>query len=200
MAHMPEISQETYKKILAVTSERTPLEDNYQYEEYHPWHIRTYGGNPIPIRMQPGECFSHTRLFLGESQVQLGEIDRPQVDSIVNLCELDDIWPLKESDFRWPRGEGIFGYTWERLYEDTEEVVEQVRQGKVFLIHCMAGVNRSVTLTCSTLMRIEGISALDALLRVRRFRAAAHPEMRHWLVLRQLEIVYRAEAAEKGTI
>ena len=189
-----ELNMETLRRVQAVEWERTPRVDIPVTYGWRAWHHERFGGSPIPICLKPTEPFSHNRLFLGPSQVELGDVERPQVDSIVNLCELDDAWDLCEDDRRLPRGEGAFGYTWQQLYEDTNDTAELIHAGKRVLVHCMAGVNRSTTLVCATLMRVEGITARDALMRVYRFHPRAHPEDRHWLVLRQIDIVFSDEA------
>ena len=182
-------------EIAAVPWERTPnYVDPHAEYPWRPWHHTQFGGSPIPICLDPAAGqFSHTRLYLGPSHAELGEIDHPAVDGIVNLCELDDPWELEEDDRRWPRGEGSFGYTWEKLDDDARDVAALLRAGKTVLIHCMAGVNRSTTLTCAVLLHIEGISADAALRRVQRFHPPTHPEDRHWQALRQLAIALRAE-------
>jgi protein-tyrosine phosphatase len=160
---------------------------------WRPWHHARYGGSPIPICLD-GQ-FSHTSLYLGPSRTELGDIEHPDVESIVNLCELEDQWPLVPDDRRWPRGEGPFGYTWQKLDDDAREVAQLLRAGKRVVIHCMAGVNRSPTLTCAVLMHIEGIGAAEAMRRVQRFHPPTKPEDRHWQALRQLELALRAERA-----
>ena len=182
----------TRARIAAVPFARTP--DFTPEDVLHPWrawHLARYGGSPIPI-CYAGQ-YSHTRLYLGPSRTELGEIMHPEVEGIVNLCELDDLWPLGVDDRRWPRGEGIFGYTWEKLAADAHEVADLIQAGKRVLIHCMAGVNRSPTLTCATIMQVEGIAASTALRRVQRFHPPARPEDRHWQALRQLEIAIQAQ-------
>ncbi len=185
----------TARALGAVPFERTPVYSSLSSADldrypWRPWHLERYGGSPIPL------CFngvlSHTRLYLGPSQAELGNVTRPLVEGIVNLCELDDPWPLTDVDRRWPRGEGVSGYTWQMLDRDSRDVATLIRAGQRILIHCMAGVNRSPALTCAVLMQVEGICAEDALRRVQRFHAYARPEDRHWQVLRQLAIVLRA--------
>lgn len=195
----PELSDGAYKRIQAVTLQTTPPPPRrVTYHTWRVWHHRRYGGSPIPIRLKPDDFFSHDHLYLGPSYSELGDIERPDVDAIVNLCEVDDAWPLCEYDRRWERGEGYFGYTWAMLNEDALGVVDLLRGGQRVLIHCMAGVNRSVTLTCATLMHVEGIDAATALARIYRFHPMAHPEDRHWLALRQLDIAIHDATATNG--
>jgi hypothetical protein len=183
----------TRAAIEAVPYQRTP---NYAGPTVHPWrrwHHAHYGGSPIPVRLAPALGFSHTRLYLGPSRVDLGDVMHPDVECIVNLCQINDTWALLPDDRRWPRGEGLFGYTWQTLDADARELAELIRSGRRVLIHCMAGVNRSSTLTCAVLMHLEGISAEAALRRVQRFHQPAYPEELHWQALRRLDIALRAE-------
>ncbi len=186
------LNETTRAQIAAVRYERTPVYAATVVHPWRPWHMRVFGGSPIPVRLDPAGPFCRTRLYLGPSRAELGDAHRPAVDGIVNLCELNDPWPLSADDRRWPRGEGAQGYTWEALAADTHGVVALVRAGRTVLIHCMAGVNRSATLTCAVLMAVEGIGADAALRRVQRFHQPARPEERHWQALRQLELALAA--------
>lgn len=193
-----DLSPQAFAAVQSVTMEPAPrVKALVTYQTWRVWHHLHYNGSPIPIRLTPEEPFSHERLYLGPSYAELGIEVRPEVDAIINLCEMDDPWPLCDDDRRWWRGEGPFGYTWSRLSDDALPVVDLLRANKRVLIHCMAGVNRSATLTCATLMYIEGIGAREALQRVQRFHPMAHPDEFHWKALRQLEIVLRDER-ERG--
>lgn len=183
------LSHATRDAIGAVHFERTPDRVNTNWRQWRVWHHEHFGGSPIPVRVREGECLSHRRLYLGPSRFELGDVDHPEVDAIVNLCELDDPWPLCSDDRRWPRGEGMFGYSWQQLDDDTDGVVDLLQRDRCVLVHCMAGVNRSSTLVCATLMRLEGLTARQALERIRRFHPIADPEDQHWQVLRQLEVL-----------
>lgn len=195
MPHPRQISAVTRAALANVPWRQTPTFTPNAIYPWRVWHHERFGGSPIPLRLTPGQAFSHTRLFLGPSRVELGDLAHPAVDGIVNLCIVDDAWPLSDLDRRWLRGEGMHGYSWETLDDDARAVAALLRAGHRMLIHCMAGMNRAATLTTATLMRVEGINAADALCRVQRFHPLAHPEDRHWLALRQLEVVIRAEDA-----
>jgi hypothetical protein len=199
MKRSHELSPQAFAQMQAVEMVLAPrAKEHATYQTWRVWHHKRYNGSPIPIRLSPGDCFLHERLYLGPSYAELGVEERPDVDAIVNLCEMDDPWPLCDDDKRWWRGEGPFGYTWSRLIDDALPVVELLRADKRVLIHCMAGVNRSSTLTCAALMYIEGIGAREALQRVQRFHPMAHPDEYHWRALRQLEIVLREEREQQN--
>jgi hypothetical protein len=189
------LDETTRAAIEAVPYQRAPTYTGHAVHPWRQWHHAHYGGSPIPLCLNAAQGYSHTRLYLGPSRVELGDVMHPDVESIVNLCELDDAWALLPDDRRWPRGEGMFGYTWQKLDADAREVAELLRNNRRVLIHCMAGVNRSATLTCAVLMHVEGISADLALRRVQRFHNPARPEDLHWQALRRLEIALRAERA-----
>ncbi len=192
-----EVSTAAKRAIAALPWQQTPRLRRGSSNDACLWHMQCFGGSPIPILLPQERCYSHRRLYLGPSFYDQIEVTRPDVDAIINLCECDDGWPLQTYDRRWPRGEGMFGYTWQQLDEDGAAVADLLRQDKRVLIHCMAGVNRSPTLTCAVLMHLEGITAEVALRRVSRFHMPTHPEDGHWLVLRQLEIVLRDGARQE---
>jgi protein-tyrosine phosphatase len=72
------------------------------------------------------------------------------------------------------------------VIEEAEWVIERLRMGRRVLVHCSAGMNRSGTVCCAVLTLLEGISAEDALERVREHHPWARPDSHHWLVLRWL--------------
>jgi hypothetical protein len=61
-----------------------------------------------------------------------------------------------------------------------------LRAGQRVLAHCVAGLNRSVTIGCAALILLEGLSAEAALERVREHHPWARPDSHHWLMLRWL--------------
>jgi protein-tyrosine phosphatase len=72
------------------------------------------------------------------------------------------------------------------IVEQAEWVIERLRAGQRVLVHCLAGLNRSVTVCCAVLILLEGISAETALERVREHHPWARPDTHHWLALRWL--------------
>lgn len=185
------LSPRTLAAIRGLRWERAPMPPAppFATRSWRPWHYRVFGGSPIPLRLDRWEPLSHARFFLGPSFVDTdAETLRPDVDVVINLSEMDDRYPILPDDRRWVRGEGVFGYTWTRLEKDARDVAALLRADKRVLIHCTAGVNRSATLTCATLMVVEGLGATEALARIYRFHRPAHPEDSHWLALRQMEI------------
>jgi protein-tyrosine phosphatase len=69
------------------------------------------------------------------------------------------------------------------LLDEAAWVVERLRAGRRVLVHCYAGMNRSTTVCCAALMMLEGISAEEALARVRERHPLAWPDPYHWFVL-----------------
>ena len=74
----------------------------------------------------------------------------------------------------------------EEIRQEAEWVAERLQAGKRVLVHCVAGMNRSSTICCATLILLEGLSAETALERVRKTHPWARPDSRHWLKLRWL--------------
>ena len=115
---------------------------------------------------------------------------RPDVDAVLNLGESPSLWaesqPLDARD-RWvTKGEGRDGMSIEEITEEALWAIERLRQEQRVLVHCVAGMNRSSTICCAILMLLEGLSAEQALERVRRNHLWARPDSSHWLKLRWL--------------
>ena len=143
-----------------------------------------YGGDPITIHL--GKRTLKNRLFIGGLHHQRGA--RPSVDAVLNLCGIENAWiPIagRHLEDRFVhKGEGILGMGPAELLDEARWVVERLRSGKRVLVHCFAGYNRSSTVCCATLMLLEGISAEQALDRVREHHPMAWPDPYHWFVLR----------------
>ncbi|MBN2503553.1 MAG: dual specificity protein phosphatase family protein [Anaerolineales bacterium] len=145
-----------------------------------------YGGDPVSIHLHNRE--HPERLFIGGIDIQ--EEARPLVDAVLNLSENPSRWVVDEQidgRDRWAtKGEGPIGMTVEDIRAEAEWVVERLRAGQRVLVHCSAGMNRSVTIGCAALMMLEGLSAEDALARIHQNRPWARPDSHHWLALRWL--------------
>lgn len=146
-----------------------------------------YGGDPVTTWVN-GRIF-HRRLFVGG----LGEqrMTRPEVDVVLNLGELPSRWSPGQADQagvdRWQiKGEGALGMTPAEIAVEARWVMDHLKAGKSILVHCAAGMNRSVTVCCAVLILMEGLSAEDALARVRQHHPWARPDSYHWLALRWL--------------
>lgn len=146
-----------------------------------------FGGDPISIRLA-GRVF-HRRLFIGGVDIQPAM--RPQVDAVLNLGESSSRWvkprvALDPRDRAVEHGEGSQGMTVAQIREEAGWVIERLRQNQRVLVHCVAGMNRSVTVCCGMLILLEGLSAEEALSRVREHHPWARPDSHHWLALRWL--------------
>ncbi len=145
-----------------------------------------YGGDPITFRL--GARLYHRRLFVGGLDCQNAQ--RPSVDAVLNLSEdpsrwLADTRPCPAD--RWVRkGEGKSGMDVAEITEEAQWIIERLRMGQRVLVHCSAGLNRSVTLCCAALILLEGLSAEAALERVWEHHPWARPDSHHWLALRWL--------------
>jgi len=73
----------------------------------------------------------------------------------------------------------------ERFFDDAAALIDRwQREGKRVLVHCAAGVSRSVTAVVWYLVRYRGYRWDDALATVRAVRPQAHPNVRFETVLR----------------
>ena len=75
----------------------------------------------------------------------------------------------------------------EVIREEANWVIERLKKNQRVLVHCAAGMNRSSTICCAVLILLEGLTAEDALQRVREHHPWAKPDAHHWLALRWLE-------------
>lgn len=165
---------------------------------------RRYGGDPIAIHL--GRRVLRNRLFIGGIGHQREK--RPVVDHVVNLCGVANPWIAASgqhaSDRYACKGEGPLGMDAGELLDEAAWVVERLRAGKRVLVHCYAGMNRSTTVCCAALMMLEGISAEEALARVRERHPLAWPDPYHWFVLQwisrtELSTALSATNGENGT-
>jgi hypothetical protein len=145
-----------------------------------------YGGDPIAIRLN--ERVYSRRLFIGGVDFQ-GE-QRPNVHAVLNAGEEASRWRAIDpfhSDDRWEnKGEGAEGMNVNEIAGEARWVIQRLQDGKRVLVHCAAGMNRSATICCAVLILLEGVSAEDALERVREYHPWARPDPHHWLALRWL--------------
>lgn len=148
---------------------------------------KKYGGDPISIERKGIE--TRHRLFVGGVIIQ--PKSRPQVDAVLNLGEEPSRWVkpgkgLHPYDRTIEYGEGSQGMTVEQIREEAGWVIERLRNDQRVLVHCAAGMNRSVTICCAVLILLEGLTAEAALARVRAHHPWARPDSHHWLMLRWL--------------
>jgi hypothetical protein len=148
---------------------------------------KKFGGDPVSLRLNDRN--THRRLFIGGVEIQPKK--RPQVDAVLNLGEQSSCWVNKGStldsrDRAIEHGEGSNGMTVENIRAEAEWVIERLEKNQRVLVHCVAGMNRSVTVCCAVLILLEGLSAEDALARVREHHPWARPDSHHWLALRWL--------------
>ena len=156
--------------------------------------LRRYSGDPITIAL--GNRRYRYRLFIG-GVTQQSET-RPDIDAVLNLCELDNPWVAhvgRHLNDRFAcKGEMAIGMDMSDLLAEARWVVGRLRAGQRVLVHCYAGVNRSSTVCCAALMLLEGISADEALARARQNHPSCRPDPYNWFLLQHL---HQAVAAEK---
>lgn len=154
-----------------------------------------YGGDPITIHL--GKRTLKNRLFIGGLHHQRNA--RPSVDAVLNLCGIENAWVaadgLHPDDRCAHKGEGILGMGIADVLAEARWVADRLRAGKRVLVHCFAGYNRSSTICCGALMLLEGISAEQALDRVREHHPTAWPDPYHWFALRWIAANHLHETA-----
>jgi hypothetical protein len=154
---------------------------------HRPALYRRFGGDPISIHL--GRRVFHRRLFIGGLHHQ--HENRPTIDAVLNLCGVESMWHARTgrhiTDRFSCRGEGAVGMRPGDLLDEASWVVNRLRAGQQVLVHCYAGFNRSTTVCCAALMLLEGLSAEEALARVRVHHPLAWPDPYHWFALRWLQ-------------
>jgi hypothetical protein len=180
--------QQAREKPIAIERDRSPAPPMTERLVPQPKHIYDrFGGDPIRIHLN--QRFQHHRLFIGGLENQLSY--RPHVDAVLNLGEQPSRWVdgknLHPADRAVNKGEGAQGMTAHEMREEASWVIERLRADQRVLVHCVAGMNRSTTICCAVLILLEGLSADEALARVREQHPWARPDSYHWLNLRWLE-------------
>jgi len=153
-----------------------------------PQHLHDqFGGDPVRIKIDGN--VQDQRLFVGGLENQPPQ--RPQVDAVLNIGESPSNWvkgsDLHPNDRTVEKGEGAKGMPANEIREEANWVIERLQKNETVLVHCVAGMNRSATICCAVLMLLEGLSAEEALKRVREQHPWAKPDSYHWLALRWLE-------------
>lgn len=151
---------------------------------HRPSLYRRYGGDPIAIHL--GGRLLRNRLFIGGLHHQSAE--RPLVDHVLNLCGFENPWcgwhGWHPRDRFAHKGEMAVGMGPDELLAEARWVVEHLRAGRRVLVHCYAGINRSSTVCCAALILLEGLTAEQALARIRETHPIAWPDPYHWFQLR----------------
>jgi Dual specificity phosphatase, catalytic domain len=146
-----------------------------------------FGGDPVTVKIDGN--IQEQRLFVGGLENQPSQ--RPQIDAVLNIGESPSAWvqgnDLHPNDRTVERGEGTKGMSTTEIREEANWVIDRLKKDESVLVHCVAGMNRSATICCAVLMLLEGLSADEALIRVREQHPWAKPDSYHWLALRWLE-------------
>jgi len=151
-----------------------------------------FGGDPVKFTLN-GKIFED-KLFVGGLENQ--PIQRPgEISAVLNIGEKPSIWvkdgPLHPNDRTVAKGEGMEGMSPEEIRAEANWVIERLKRDESVLVHCVAGMNRSITICCAVLMQLEGLTAEQALHRVYEHHPWAKPDSHHWLMLRWLENINR---------
>jgi len=148
-----------------------------------------FGGDPVAINIA-GKTYDE-KLFVGGIENQ-PEKRPPEVVAVLNLGEEPSLWVKKgndpnPNDRTVQKGEGSQGMSVAEIRDEANWVIDHLQKNESVLVHCVAGMNRSATISCAVLMLVEGLSADEALKRVREQHPWAKPDSNHWLALRWLE-------------
>jgi Dual specificity phosphatase, catalytic domain len=148
----------------------------------------SFGGDPVAVKIS--NIVQEQRLFVGGLENQ-PDHRPPQVDAVLNLGEKPSLWvrgtELHSNDRTVEKGEGSQGMSVDEIRTEADWVIERLQKNENVLVHCVAGMNRSTTICCAVLMQLEGLTADEALKRVREQHPWAKPDSYHWLALRWLE-------------
>src|SRR5262249_47372548 len=124
----------------------------------------------------------------------------PAVDHVLNLCGAENQWVAHDgphpNDRCLYKGEMGAGMELQELVAEARWVADRLCEGRRVLVHCYAGVNRSATVCCAALILLEGLSAQEALARVRERHPSAWPDPYYWLLLRWL--AHERRGAQNG--
>ena len=147
-----------------------------------------FGGDPVSLKI--GDTVQAQRLFVGGLENQPDQRP-PQVNAVLNLGERPSLWVKANdphpNDRVVEKGEGSKGMSVDEIRTEANWVIERLQKDEHVLVHCVAGMNRSTTICCAVVMLLEGLSADEALKRVRAQHPWAKPDSYHWLALRWLE-------------
>ena len=153
----------------------------------HPKQLhQRFGGDSITFYISSRTY--HRRLFIGGVDIQPRE--HPEVDAVLNVGENPSAWMKEDQTHpldRWDnKGEGSEGMSLDVIREEANWVIERLKRNQRVLVHCVAGMNRSSTICCAVLILLEGLTAEQALARIREHHPWARPDSGHWLKLRWL--------------
>ena len=147
-----------------------------------------FGGDPVTVKVS--DIVQEQKLFVGGLENQ-PDHRPPQVNAVLNLGEKPSLWvkgaELHPNDRTVQKGEGSQGMSPAEIREEANWVIERLQKNESVLVHCVAGMNRSATISCAVVMMLEGLTAEEALKRVREQHPWAKPDSYHWLALRWLE-------------
>ena len=173
-----------------VERDRSPSPPMPEGEVPQPYDIYDkFGGDPVTFNLNGNSI--ENKLFVGGIENQPDQ--RPnEIGAVLNIGEKPSAWvkenqPQGSNDRTVEKGEGSEGMSPEEIRAEADWVIEHLKKDKSVLVHCVAGMNRSTTITCAVLIKLEGLTAEQALQRVYEHHPWAKPDSHHWLMLRWLE-------------
>jgi len=173
-----------------VERDRSPSPPMPEGEVPQPYDIYDqFGGDPVTFNLNGNSV--ENKLFVGGIENQPEQ--RPnEIGAVLNIGERPSLWvkeaqPQHPNDRTVEKGEGSKGMSPEEIRAEADWVIDHLKKDESVLVHCVAGMNRSTTVTCAVLMQLEGLTAEQALQRVYEHHPWAKPDSHHWLMLRWLE-------------
>jgi hypothetical protein len=122
-------------------------------------------GTDRVVEQTPTESYPEGNYTFIEDGLCVGGIlDRPPpgIETVLNVCETED--PYKVEVHRWePMLDLGPPPSLDWLREQVEFIDRQRKAGRPILVHCRAGINRSVTVVAAYLMWRDGLSRDEAL-------------------------------------
>lgn len=112
------------------------------------------------------------------SQIYISDLDQAknppeEVDTVINLSggyrETTDIfYPLRDGKMK----------DQQRFNGAVTNALKRIEKGETVLIHCAAGVSRSVGVTMAAIAELEETTSVDAFQRIKAVRTQANPNPR----------------------
>lgn len=109
------------------------------------------------------------------SQVYISDLDQAEtppeeVDTVINLSgglrdSTDIYYPLRDGEMK----------DQERFNGAVTNVLKRLEENETLLVHCAAGVSRSVGVSVAAIAKYEEISSVEALQRIKEKRKVANP-------------------------
>lgn len=110
----------------------------------------------------------HSQLYI--SDLDSAEDPPEEVDTVINLSggireSTDIFYPLRDSEMK----------DQQRFNGAVKNVVKRLEEGETLLVHCAAGVSRSVGVSVAAISEYEEINSVESFQRIKEKRPVANP-------------------------